>query len=119
MKAIEFIKKFGWSEALELYKASLYKEPFKKEPDTICGVNKADLKRYVDAYELVQLHGGLSRVGNAIKGKHIGYTHFYLSGNGRYVFLDHYNDFIPDYACHIGMFNKAIALVEEVENFNG
>lgn len=59
MRAIEFIKKFGWSEALELYKASLYKEPFKKEPDTICGVNKADLKRYVDAWELVQLHGSL------------------------------------------------------------
>lgn len=70
------------------------------------------LKQLVESHEVVEKHGGFERVKKAIDGKHIGYTHFYLHSNGRYVFLDHYVDFIPDHAQHIGMFNKAIADVE-------
>lgn len=70
------------------------------------------LKDLVENYELVEKLGGLERVKKAIDGKHIGYTHFYLHSNGRYVFLDHYVDFIPDHTQHIGMFNKVIADVE-------
>lgn len=133
MKAIEFIKKFGCEYTVDLLKN--YPSHTHTTDDgrmffneNTCAneikvqlielVKFCDLKKYTDAYELVQRFGGLGRVSSVIKGKHIGYTHFYLSGNGRYVFLDHYNDFIPDYACHIGMFNKTIALVAEVENYN-
>ena len=75
--------------------------------------NYAYLKQIVDAFELVEKVGGLERVKKAIDGKHIGYTHFYLHSNGRYVFLDNYMDFIPDHAHHIGLFNKAINLVDQ------
>ena len=71
-----------------------------------------DLKRLVESHGLVERVGGLDRVKKALDGKHIGYTHFYLHSNDRYVFLDHYVDFIPDHAQHIGMFNKAIKDVE-------
>src|SRR5690606_7108733 len=72
----------------------------------------SEIKRLVGSHELVERVGGLDRVKKALDGKHIGYTHFYLHSNDRYVFLDHYVDFIPDHAQHIGMFNKAIADVE-------
>ena len=74
-----------------------------------------DLKHLVDSWELVEKLGGLEKVRKAINGKHIGYTHFYLHSNNRYVFLDHYVDFIPECAQHIGMFNKVIADVESCQ----
>ena len=75
-----------------------------------------ELKRIVESYELIEKLGGLKKVKQAIDGKHIGYTHFYQHSNGHFCFLDHYCDFIPDHASHIGMVNKAIADVESVEN---
>ncbi|WP_180109388.1 MULTISPECIES: hypothetical protein [unclassified Acinetobacter] len=110
MKANEFVKylKNGIESAKELMgvRPCMLKE---------MGVDLGDLKRLVESWELVEKLGGLERVKNAINGKHIGYTHFYLHSNNRYVFLDHYVDFIPDHAQHIGMFNNAIADVESCQ----
>ena len=50
MKAIEFIKKFGWGYAKE-------RLDYCKNARLV-GM-EIDLKRYVDAYELVQNRGGL------------------------------------------------------------
>lgn len=105
MKANEFFKKVG-IDAVRSYLAAY--------EDGLTG----DLKRLVESHELVETLGGFERVKKAIDGKHIGYTHFYLHSNGRYVFLDHYVDFIPDHAQHIGMFNKAIADVESCVGVN-
>lgn len=121
MKANEFVKKFGLVKAIEVVKnrppvnSSRYRARDNKYSATIStgeSVSTIDLKRLVESHELVETLGGFERVKKAIDGKHIGYTHFYLHSNGRYVFLDHYVDFIPDHAQHIGMFNKAIADVE-------
>ena len=54
MKANEFVKKFGWGDAIALVNAS-----------NICGVDKSivdieDLKRLVESWELVEEYGGLS-----------------------------------------------------------
>ena len=51
MKANQFIKKFGWEKARE-YLLNIYFEDRVK-------VDLQDLKRYVDAYELVQSLDGL------------------------------------------------------------
>lgn len=102
MKANEFFKKVG-VEAVKSYIAA-YEDHLTD-----------DLKRLVESWELVEKLGGLERVKKAINGKHISYTHFYLHSNNSYVFLDHYVDFIPDHAQHIGMFNKAIADVESCQ----
>ena len=127
MNAIEFVEKFGLDEARSVllksknhYEVDVYLvdtkeftyiaiQPSENDPF----VSLTDLKQIVDAFDLVGELGGLERVKNAINRKHIGYTHFYLHSNNRYVFLDHYVDFIPDHAQHIGMFNKAIDLVEK------
>lgn len=69
----------------------------------------SDLKRLVESVDLVDLLGGIEALKRKIDGKHIGYTHFNINRNGRWSFLDHYIDFIPDSAHHIGMVNKAIA----------
>lgn len=105
MKANEFIKKYGWDEA----KKYLMLHGWKNTSFHI------RLKRLVESLELIEKLGGLERGKKAINGKHIGYTHFYLHSNNYYVFLDHYVDFIPEYAQHIGMFNKAIADVESCQ----
>lgn len=102
MKANEFFKKVG-IKAVKSYIAA-YEDHLTD-----------DLKRLVDSWELVEKVGGLEKVRKAINGKHIGYTHFYLHSNNRYVFLDHYVDFIPECAQHIGMFNKVIADVESCQ----
>lgn len=112
MNAIEFVKKFGIEYAIKIlnYDPSIL--------DDVCHLDFGEtknLKQIVDAWELVEKVGGLERVKRAIDGKHIGYTHFYLHSNGRYVFLDNYVDFIPDHAHHIGLFNKDINLVEQCQ----
>lgn len=117
MRANDFVKNFGLGEAKEAigkvawcetaYCLRLGHGCFKSASD--CCVDVTDLKRLVESHELVERLGGFERVTKAIEGKHIGYTHFYLDENDRYIFLDHYNDFIPDHAQHIGMFNKVIA----------
>lgn len=114
MKAKEFIQKFGWNDARVCILNCACPEDrwFMRHGSLVSDQDFDDLKRLVESYELVEKQGGLERVKKAIDGKHIGYTHFYLHSNGRYVFLDHYVDFIPDHAQHIGMFNKAIAEVE-------
>lgn len=114
MKANEFIKKFGVHIADRYVSdcASPDDRWFVHYGALIDGEDFDDLKRLVESHELVETLGGFERVKKAIDGKHIGYTHFYLHSNGRYVFLDHYVDFIPDHAQHIGMFNKVIADVE-------
>ena len=73
-----------------------------------------DLKRLVESVGIVELLGGIELLKRKIDGKHIGYTHFSINGNGRWIFLDHYIDFIPDSAYHIGMVNKAIADYEQL-----
>ena len=124
MKANEFVKKFGWDKAKEVasFTSNVCADPTHFDSDLDIYVHFddfkgvmdesdvciADLKRLVESHELVERVGGLDRVKKALDGKHIGYTHFYLHSNDRYVFLDHYVDFIPDHAQHIGMFNKAI-----------
>ncbi len=114
MNAKEFIQKFGWNDARVCILNCACPEDrwFMRHGDLVSDQDFDDLKHLVESCELVEKLGGLERVKKAIGGKHIGYTHFYLHSNGRYVFLDHYVDFIPDHAHHIGMLNKAIADVE-------
>src|SRR5690606_6967170 len=126
MKANEFVKEYGIDIARECLeerpknwetchlKLSNF-ELVKYIPSPLDFIDVDDLKRLVESHELVEKQGGLERVKKVIDGKHIGYTHFYLHSNGRYVFLDHYVDFIPDHAQHIGMFNKVIADVESCQ----
>ena len=83
MKAVEFIKQNGWMKATSVF------EDLTEQGHSGEFYNK--LKRYVDAYELVQKHGGL---------------------NGARK-VAHKNCFNRD----VNIL-KAIALVEEVENYN-
>lgn len=57
MNAVEFIKKFGWEYA---------KHILTDDAPLVMDLNYADLKRYVDAYELVESYGGLSYVNFAL-----------------------------------------------------
>ena len=69
MTAVEFIQKFGWEKAREsmshvawcetAYCIRLGHGCFKSASD--CCVDINDLKRYVDAWELVQFYDGLSQ----------------------------------------------------------
>lgn len=114
MKANKFIEKFGWRDAVSCIKSCAKPEErwIMHWGSLVADSDFDELKRLVESYELVMEFGGLDRVKKALDGKHIGYTHFYLHSNDRYVFLDHYVDFIPDQAQHIGMFNKVISDVE-------
>lgn len=47
MKAVEFVKKFGWGEFKELYQASLYVEPFQPPSEKIIGIKNLKLKSYL------------------------------------------------------------------------
>lgn len=59
MKAVEFVKKFGWGEFKDLYQASLYVEPFQPPSEKIIGIKKSEIKELFDAFELVETYGGL------------------------------------------------------------
>ena len=99
MKAVEFIKKFGWDYAKE-------RLDYCKNARLV-GM-EIDLKRYVDAYELVQKFGGIKRAKRILRKS-------YLSWNNRVSVVWNDNPF----QCTIQQLEEAIALVEEVENFNG
>ena len=66
MNAVEFVKKFGWERATELLKECPVEMPYigrcgfsKTEyNDFVC---KDNLKTLVDAWELVEKRGGLSK----------------------------------------------------------
>ena len=64
MKAIEFVKKFGWGEFKELYQASLYVEPFQPPSEKIIGIKKSEIKELFDAFELVERFGGVIEAKN-------------------------------------------------------
>ena len=128
MKAIEFIKKFGWEKAIEVLVGrkswvdkksgrllsdnsyllentkyehaigSLYMGKFTEYDDNSYRnneVNLLKLKKYTDAYELVQSYGGLVESKRAVELK---------SG---LVNLEGWDSI-----------ERAIALVEEVENYD-
>lgn len=59
MKAVEFVKKFGWGEFKDLYQASLYVEPFQPPSEKIIGIKKSEIKELFEAFELVESKGGL------------------------------------------------------------
>lgn len=80
-------------------------------------VDLLELKQVVESVEIVEQLGELNSVKKKLYGKHIGYTHFSVGANGRWAFLDHYVDFIPDSAYHIGLINKHIADCELVESY--
>lgn len=114
MNAAEFIAKFGWEKAREsishvawcetAYCIRLGHGCFKSTSD--CCVDINDLKRYVDAWELVQIHGfeqSKEVVKNAPSDEH-----FYSWSLG--------NSGVKDKTVNIGELRKAIALVEEVES---
>lgn len=61
MKAVEFVKKFGWGEFKDLYQASLYVEPFQPPSEKIIGIKKSEIKELFDAFELVERYGGVLR----------------------------------------------------------
>lgn len=70
MNAVEFIRKFGWDhtkyllEDTELSEFAIHSNcAGKYSMDT---VSVSDLKRYVDAYELVESYGGLACCKNHI-----------------------------------------------------
>lgn len=59
MKAVEFVKKFGWGEFKELHQASLYVEPFKPPSEKIIGIKKSEIKELFEAFELIEKLGGV------------------------------------------------------------
>ena len=61
MKAVDFIRKFGWGKAKGI--VSLMKDGV---------INYDDLKTLVDAYELVQSYGGLYHAKENYKGRPFG-----------------------------------------------
>ena len=61
MRAVEFVKKFGWGEFKDLYQASLYVEPFQPPSEKIIGIKKSEIKELFDAFELVERYGGVLR----------------------------------------------------------
>ena len=56
MKAIEFIKKFGWAKAIYVINTDFLTNG---EQSQLSGVIVSELKKYTNAYELVQNRGGL------------------------------------------------------------
>ena len=92
MKAIEFIKKFGWIDASHKNVWFHFGCSSERSFESIHGFRIIeDLKPYIDAWELVQKHGGL---------------------NGARK-VAHKNCFNRD----VNIL-KAISLVAEVENYN-
>ena len=70
MKAIEFIKKFGWSAAISFVEDNIsagdvYDHNMDKYIYT--ETDWSDLKKYTDAYELVQSYGGLVESKRAVE----------------------------------------------------
>lgn len=80
-------------------------------------IDLSELKQVVESVEIVDQLGELNSIKKKLYDKHIGYTHFNVGANGRWAFLDHYVDFIPDSAYHIGLINKHIADYELVESY--
>lgn len=68
MRVNEFIKKFGWSSAFDLWQGSfdLFDNGVCILNGVLCSLNSepyfslSDLKLYIDAYELVQPYGGIN-----------------------------------------------------------
>lgn len=74
MKAVDFIRKFGWCEALSVllkseyhHEVDVYLVPLKeftfiaiKPDESDPYVSLSELKQYTDAYELVESWGGLN-----------------------------------------------------------
>lgn len=94
MQAVEFIKKFGWSEAKKIINPNgVYLDLAFLAVD-VWGLDINDLKQYVDAWELVQSYGGLQSA---------------------FTYLTHRAVFglyqLPD-------LRKAISLVEQVNEVN-
>ena len=101
MKAVEFIKKFGWIDASHKNVWFYFGCTSEKSFEAIYGFRVVeDLKPYIDAYELVQKHGGLQKLKS---------TWNDFEANQEYEF----------YGTNLDLLKQAIALVEEVENFNG
>lgn len=108
MKAIEFIKKFGFELAQRDIAA--FESGFIKKEDFLehYGFDILDdLKRYVDAYELVQKFGGIKRAKRILRKS-------YLSWNNRVSVVWNDNTF----QCTIQQLEEAITLVEEVGDCN-
>ena len=106
MKAIEFIKKFGWTVTKDLSNMDNTSIGYLSVEHH--GLNQQELKRYIDAYELVRKFGGIKRAKRILRKS-------YLSWNNRVSVVWNDNPF----QCTIQQLEEAIALVEEVENFNG
>ena len=111
MKAIEFIKKHGWKYTIDLLKSHPNHTHTTDDGRMFFNINTCadeikvqlielakfcDLKIYVDAYELVQKRGGLDEAKD----------HTMVL-----ALIEEYEQ--------LKQLQKAIALVEEVENFNG
>ena len=91
MKAIEFIKKFGWAKAIYVINTDFLTNG---EQSQLSGVIVSELKKYTNAYELVQQYNGLFEAKELIR--------ISLKLTDELRILAH-----------------NIALVEEVGNFNG
>ena len=98
MKAVEFIKKFGWDFAIAF--SNKGEQLIEARPYEIGRGFIDELKRYVDAWELVKKYGGLQKSKS---------TWNDFEANQEYEF----------YGTNLDLLKQAIALVEEVENFNG
>ncbi len=59
MNAIEFVKKFGWGEAILNYHSCKHQYYF--HYNGYIEVCVADLKQIVDAFELIESYGGLDK----------------------------------------------------------
>ena len=123
MTALEFIKKFGWGEVIkaienlkpyEEYISGIYNhEPVKVNNGffinrTLYRASVVDLKQFVDAWELVGVHG-LEQSKTIVKNAPSD-DHFYswvLGGSG-----------VKDKTVNIGDLRKAITLVKKVNATN-
>ena len=100
MKAVDFIRKFGWSFAIAL--SNKGEELIDFRPYEIGRGFINDLKKYTNAYQLVQNFGGIEssrEVVGTLTDKYQSYT---LTRDD------------TGFTCKSGDLNKAITLVEEV-----
>lgn len=135
MNAVEFVKKFGWEKAKEAithvawcetaYCIRLGHGCFKSASD--CCVDINDLKQIVEAFDKVNLAGGLSEAKRAIAGNYLNAS-YYMAG-GTYLrygaigvrivrdgeYKDYRGGIDSSRLVHLDYLPKAINLVEQCQ----
>lgn len=113
MNAVEFVKKYGWEESQ--YISSLIMET----GENVYGVEREDLHRLVESYELVESVGGMEIAKKITFQKRLRNdkaTHFIQhSENQKLIQLISRNQKKPESSIEFKKFEQAIAYVEKCQ----